>query len=58
MATTLDYTVGLFERRKFRQLLAERGFTYTEGTGFIDRSFYVDAEIEEHVQLSKEFYRG
>lgn len=58
MPVTLMYTVGLFRRREVRRILASKGFDYTEGRGFIDRAFYVTADIAEHVKLAKEFYRA
>lgn len=56
MTVTLDYTIGLLKRRKFRKMLDDRGLEYSEGQGVIDRGFFVEAEIEEHMELSKEIY--
>lgn len=52
--TILTYTVGLFERRRMRRLLVDKGFDYTESRGV----FFVEAEIDEHIELSKEFYNA
>lgn len=55
---TLVYSIGILERRKFRKILEKYECTYRETRGFIDRTFYVTTEIDDHVKLSKEFYRG
>lgn len=55
---TLAHSIGILERRKFRRLLERYECTYREARGFFDRTFYVTAEIDEHVKLAKEFYRG
>ena len=55
---TLVYIPGVLERRKFRRLLGQYECTYKETRGFFDRTFYVIADIEDHVKLAKEFYRG
>lgn len=56
MTTTLPYTIGLRDRRRFRKLLAEYGYEYTENRGLFERVFFVKAEIPEHMSLSTEIY--
>ena len=55
---TLVYAPGLLERKKLRRLLEQYECTYKETSGFFDRTFYVTAEIDDHVKLAKEFYRA
>ena len=55
---TLVYAPGLLERKKFRRLLEQYECTYKESSGLFDRTFYVTAEIDDHVKLAKEFYRA
>lgn len=55
---TLVYIPGVLERRKFRRLLDKYECTYKETRGFFDRTFYVTADIEDHVKLAKEFYNA
>lgn len=55
---TLVYVPGLLERKKFRRLLDKYECTYKETRGFFDRTFYVTADIEDHVKLAKEFYNA
>ena len=55
---TLVYAPGLLERKKFRRLLEQYECTYKESSGLFGRTFYVTAEIDDHVKLAKEFYRA
>lgn len=55
---TLVYSAGVLERKKFRRLLEQYECTYKETRGFFDKTFYVTAEIDDHVKLAKEFYRA
>lgn len=55
---TLMYSIGVFERKRFRRLLEQYECTYKEYRGVIDKPFYVTAEIDDHVRLAKEFYRA
>lgn len=52
----LPYTIGLLDRRRFRKLLAEYGYEYTENRGLFDRVFLVKAEFPEHARLASEAY--
>lgn len=56
MTTTLPYTIGLLDRKRFRKLLDEYGYEYTENRGLFERVFLVKAEIPEHMSLASEFY--
>ena len=56
MTTTLPYTIGLLDRRRFRKLLDEYGYEYTEHRGLFERVFLVKAEIPEHISLATEIY--
>lgn len=58
MTTTLPYTIGLLDRKRFRKLLDEYGYEYTENRGLFDRVFFVKAEIPEHISLAKEIYNA
>lgn len=58
MTVTLPYTIGLRDRRRFRKLLDEYGYEYTENRGLLDRVFFVKAEIPEHMSLAKEIYNA
>lgn len=57
MAVTLSYVVGPLERRRFRGILAEGGYSYSETKDLFNRVFFVYTEIDNHVTLAKEFYR-
>lgn len=56
MTVILPYTIGLRDRRRFRKLLAEYGYEYTENRGLFDRVFFVKAEFPEHITLASEAY--
>lgn len=55
---TLAYTPGVLERKKFRRLMSKYECTYEESRELFVKTFYVTADIEEHVKLAKEFYRA
>lgn len=55
---TLVYSAGVLERKKLRRLLEQYECTYKESSGLFDRTFYVTAEVDDHVKLAKEFYRA
>lgn len=56
MTVMLTYTIGLRDRRRFRKLLDEYGYEYTENRGLFDRVFFVKAEFPEHARLASEAY--
>lgn len=55
---TLAYCPGVLERKKFHRLMDKYECTYKESRGFFGRTFFVTADIEDHVKLAKEFYNA
>ena len=55
---TLTYSPGILGHKKFLNLLDQYECTYEESREFFGRSFYVTADIDDHVMIAKEFYRA